>query len=88
MNFFTVIPEGQAIVHARGVYRQVPIYERGGHVYARFGGGMVRLNMGGATSAPNVRWAEAWAPAGQIVEKPGGFVEWHPAPTPVAEAAE
>ena len=28
MKFFTQIPEGQAIVHGRGVYRQAPIYLR------------------------------------------------------------
>ena len=29
MEYFTVIPEGQAIVVTRGVYRQVPVYARG-----------------------------------------------------------
>ena len=30
MEYFTVIPEGQAIMVSRGVYRQVPVYVRGG----------------------------------------------------------
>ena len=47
MEYFTVIPEGQAIMVSRGVYRQVPIYVRGGKVYARHGGGYVRLIQGG-----------------------------------------
>ena len=29
MEYFTVIPEGQAIMVSRGVYRQVPVYARG-----------------------------------------------------------
>lgn len=62
MEYFTVIPEGQAIMVSRGVYRQVPVYVRGGKVYARHGGGYVRLIQGGATSAPNIRWAEIDTP--------------------------
>ena len=68
MNFFTAIPEGQAIVHARGVYRQVPLYARGEKVYAKYGGGFVRLSYGGATSNANVRWAEYDAGLGIITE--------------------
>ena len=34
MDFFTVIPEGQGIIQARGVYRQVALFERKGRVYA------------------------------------------------------
>lgn len=64
MNFITAIPEGQAIIHSKGVYRQVPLYERGGRIYAKHGAGFVRLSQGGATSAPNVRWAEIDTPNG------------------------
>lgn len=58
MHFFTAVEDGQAIIHSKGVYRQVPIYVRADKVYAKYGGGFVRLAQGGATSAPNVRWAE------------------------------
>ena len=34
MDFFTAISEGQGIIHARGVYRQVALFERKGRVYA------------------------------------------------------
>lgn len=71
MQFFTIIPEGQAIVHGRGVYRQVPIYERGGHVYAKHGGGFIRLTQGGSTSAPNIRWADVDTPVGSWAEEKG-----------------
>ena len=73
MEYFTVIPEGQAIMVSRGVYRQVPVYARGGKVYARHGGGYVRLIQGGATSAPNIRWAELDTPNGAHEER-GGYV--------------
>lgn len=78
MDFFTIIPEAQAIVHAGGVYRQVPLYLRADRVYAKVGSGFVRLSQGGATSAPKVRWAEGlYAPVGMFKET-GSFVEYTP----------
>lgn len=87
MNFFSVIPEAQGIIHAAGVYSQVALYERGGRVYAKRGSGFVRLSQGGATSAPSIRWAEIDTPLGQWREA-GGFVEYIASPTAVMEAAE
>lgn len=75
MNFFTIIPEAQGIIHQRGVYRQVPLYERAGRIHARIGSGYVRLSQGGSTSAPNVRWAEIDTPLGEWREQ-GGFVDY------------
>lgn len=71
MEYFTVIPEGQAIVGTRGVYRQVPVYARGEKIYARHGSGYVRLIQGGSTSAPNIRWVEIDTPNGAHVERNG-----------------
>ena len=89
MNFFSIIPEGQAIVHQRGVYRQVPIYERDGKVYAKYGAGFVRLIQGGSTSAINIRWAEIDPGQGSHEER-SGYV-FYTAPVEamrVLEAAE
>lgn len=83
MDYFTAIPEGQAITHINGVYRQIPIFERGGKIYARHGAGYVRLFQGGQTSAPNVRWSDIDTPMGQWTEHTGYvFYEGQP------EAAE
>jgi hypothetical protein len=71
MNYFTEIPEGQVIVHSGGVYRQAPLYARKDAIYARFGSGYVRLSIGGATSAPKVRWSEYEPGAAEIEEKNG-----------------
>ena len=71
MDFFTAISEGQGIIHARGVYRQVALFERKGRVYARHGGGYVRLIQGGSTSSPNIRWAEIYTPNGEHDERSG-----------------
>ena len=55
MDFFTAISEGQGIIHARGVYRQVALFERKGCVYAKHGGGYVRLIQGGSTGYQAVK---------------------------------
>ena len=87
MKFFSSIDEGQAIVMSKGSYRQVPLYERGGRVYAKYGAGFVRLNKGGSTSNLAVRWSEYDAPNGVITEK-GHEVIYTPNEAPVLEAAE
>ena len=90
MKFFTEIPEAQAIVHARGVYRQVPLYGRGDQVFAKYGSGFVRLSTGGATSATSVRWSEFDAGLSEIIDKDGAapkLVEIYDRPK-VVEAAE
>lgn len=71
MEFFTIITDAQAILHSRGVYRQVPLYARGEKVYAKYGGGFVRLSTGGSTSAMNVRWFE-FDPGHGIIEDRDG----------------
>lgn len=68
MSLFTIIPEGQAIVLSGGVYRQVPIYARAGHVYAKHGAGFVRLMRGGGTSHVNIKWLELDNPDGGHTE--------------------
>ncbi|WP_300440314.1 hypothetical protein [uncultured Mameliella sp.] len=58
MTFFTIITGAVALVHSGGVYRQADLYARGSAVYAKHGAGFIRLSIGGATSAPKIRWAE------------------------------
>lgn len=87
MKYFSAIEEGQAIVLSNGSYRQVPIFERGGRVYAKYGAGLVRLNKGGSTSSKNVRWSELDAPNGVISEN-GHEVRYVANEAPVLEAAE
>lgn len=58
MNYFSEIPEGQAIVCSGGVYRQTPIAQRKGLIYAKYGAGYVRLHSGGGSSHPKLRWYE------------------------------
>lgn len=80
MDFFTAIQEAQAILHSRGVYRQVPLFTRGGHVYARQGTGFIRLMQGGTTSSPNGKWIEIYMPeeVGSYREHQG-YVNFKPA---------
>lgn len=71
MDFFTPIPEAQAVVLSRGVYRQVPLFTRGGKVYAKIGTGFVRLMQGGAMSTPVGKWIETDVPEGTCTESQG-----------------
>lgn len=77
MDFFSIVTDGHAVTLTNGVYRQVAIYTRGERVYAKHGGGFVRLNQGGTTSKPNTRWIEIDAGEGRYVEK-GGAVTYKP----------
>jgi len=58
MDYFTQIPGATALVHSGGVYRQTDLYARKDAIYAKHGAGYIRLGIGGATSAPKIRWAE------------------------------
>jgi len=84
MKFFTIIDDAFAIIHQRGIYRQARVYLRGDVMYAGYGAGFVKLSQGGATSAPNVRWAEIDAGAGSYSEASGRVTYVAPA----LEAAE
>lgn len=84
MSFFSIIEHGRAIIHCRGVYRQVPIYSRAGKIYAKYGGGLVKLAQGGSSSAPNVRWAEIDPGEGEYREEVGSVYYT----APIREAAE
>jgi hypothetical protein len=75
MEFFTAIPEGQAIIYANGVYRQTALYMRGERVYAKYGSGFVRLSQGGSTSHPKFRWADLYTPNG-VWSESGGMVTY------------
>lgn len=59
MNFFVPVPEGYALLRSKGVYKQVPLFEYGAFLYAKWGSGYISLlNFQGATSSPNVAWVE------------------------------
>lgn len=66
MDYFTQIPGATALVHGGGVYRQTDLYARKDAIYAKHGSGYIRLGIGGATSAPKIRWAEF--DAGEMAE--------------------
>lgn len=84
MHFINEIPEGQAIIYANGVYRQVKIAERNGRIYAKFGSGYVRLHQNGGSSHPKVQWYEIHLEDGSYEEQ-GGAVTYK---RPIAMAAE
>lgn len=58
MDFLTRIDNAFAWMRSNGLYRQAELYRRGESIFAKWGGGYVRLSAHGATSAPKVSWNE------------------------------
>jgi hypothetical protein len=50
MAFFKEIEGEGAIIQEGGVFRQVPLFERDGYIFAKLNGGFVRLMADGSTS--------------------------------------
>ena len=55
MSFFKEVEGEAAIVVENGVYKQVSLYTRDGHLYAKTSGGFVRLMADGATTKAKLR---------------------------------
>jgi hypothetical protein len=54
---FIIIPSAQCVLKTHGgVYRQVDVYHRGRHLFARYIGGFIALRRDNMTSHPRVRW--------------------------------
>lgn len=58
MNLFHQLEGEVAIVRARGVFKQVDIFERGGQLFVKLGSGFVRLLDNHKTSVPTTFWEE------------------------------
>jgi len=55
--------EGSAVVlYNKGIYRQVTVFVRKGELYAKHGGGFVRLMKIGHTSYSNMSWGDISVP--------------------------
>ncbi len=66
MDLFHNIPDSQAVLYAKGVYKQTELYRRGKRMYLKHGSGYVRIegktgNMWG-TSVPSVMVVEYSVP--------------------------
>lgn len=54
---FSKITDAQCVLKTRGgVYRQVDVYRRGRHLFAKYAGGFIALRRDNMTSHPHVRW--------------------------------
>lgn len=72
MNFFTEITDGWALLVVGGVYTQAPLYRRGQLIYAKKGGGFVRLCPNRTTTHAKTSWVEAdLGPDHQMVTEGG-----------------
>lgn len=55
MGFFKEVEGEACVVIHKGVYRQCPVYERDGYLYAKVGTGFVRFFADGSTTQSNTR---------------------------------
>jgi len=55
MSFFKEVEGEAAVLIENGVYKQVPLFTRDGYLYAKIGGGFVRLMADGATTKAKMR---------------------------------
>lgn len=55
MSFFREVEGEAAVLVENGVFKQVPLYTRDGYLYAKAGGGFVRLMADGSTSKARQR---------------------------------
>lgn len=55
MGLFTEAAGQSAVIIEGGVFKQVPVYTRDGYMFAKLGGGFVRLMSDGSTSKPKCR---------------------------------
>ena len=56
MSLFQEMEGDVAVLVQNGIYYQQPLYRRGDFLYAKFGGGFVRLMADGGTSRPKMRF--------------------------------
>lgn len=55
MGLFKELEGDVAILIENGVYKQVPVYTRDGYIFAKLGGGFVRIMSDGSTTKAKVR---------------------------------
>lgn len=55
MGLFQEVEGEAAILIENGVYKQVPVFKRDGYLYAKAGGGFVRLYADGSTTKAKTR---------------------------------
>lgn len=63
VDLFHIIPDAQAILRSKGVFKQAKVYRRGDRIYAQWGSGFIRLGGRDATSCPGVSYESLDLPA-------------------------
>lgn len=57
-TLFHIIDDAAVILRAKGVYKQVKMYQRAGELYAGWGSGFIGLRREHTTTLPNVSWED------------------------------
>lgn len=64
IDLFHAIEGAIVILRQRGVFRQVQVYRRADHLYARWGAGFIQLRGSNGTTLPDCNWEALELPAG------------------------
>lgn len=65
---FHIIENESVILLSGGVFTQTTAYTRKGELYAKKGGGFIRMIDGGGTSHPSTRWVDTTLKGMKVVE--------------------
>lgn len=75
MPGFTILEGDHAIIVKGGVYKQVPVARRNGHLFCSIAGGFVQLYHDGSTSMPKLRCEELAVSIPVAMTKLGRLIE-------------
>jgi len=62
MELFHKIDDAVVILRTRGLFKQTDVYRRGRDVFAKVGGGYIRLLAYGGTTIPATQWQDVEGP--------------------------
>lgn len=65
---FHEIPDTSVVLKRKGLYKQTTLFAYAGQVFARHGGGFIKLfKHSNGTSVPDVQWEDLQLPGGRAV---------------------
>lgn len=77
MEDFLPIPDSRVILRQNGIYRSAQLFENNKNLFAKHGGGFIKLLRGGSSTHKSILWSDAFIKTGQIQDT-GVFLTWLP----------
>lgn len=73
---FSQINDSFVLLHKGGRYKEAPLFERDGYLYAKDGAWWVKLKTSGVTSVPKLFWTNLTLSVGRQVALDYGYMGW------------